>query len=166
MDLAYFTTPASGIGPLEWVFLVTQVAVALAGVYFAFLRAEPHPVRGRAVRQLGYALLAVGLVGAAVGALRVGGVAPFTMPIWITIATLFNLALGVFALYYASAVLPGQVAAYDQASRSRGGRPARQHALDASRTTHAPTGTNGTVTAPRPPSGRREARRDRKRKSK
>lgn len=165
MDLAYFTTPASGVGALEWVYLVAQVAVALAGLYLAFLRAEPHPVRSRAARQLGSALLAVGLVGIAVGALRIGGVAPFTMPIWITIATLFNLALAMFALYYASSVLPGQVAAYDHANRSRG-RPARQQALDASRAAHAPASANGTVSAPRPPSARREARRDRKRKSK
>jgi hypothetical protein len=165
--LAYLTTPAAA-GTLVWVFFVAQIVVAISGVYLAFMYGEPHPIRRRAVRQLAYALLAVGLVGAVVGALSISGIVPFTMPVWIAVATLFNLVLLVFALYYARSVLPEQVAAYDQAQRGRpvrgAGRPA---AVDASRAApRAPTDSNGVVTAPRPPSGRRDARRDRKRRAK
>jgi phosphoglycerol transferase MdoB-like AlkP superfamily enzyme len=164
--LAYLTTPAAA-GTLEWVFFVAQIVVAIAGVYLAFMYSEPHPIRGRAVRQLAYALLAVGVVGAVVGALRISGVMPFTMPLWITVATLFNLVLLVFALYYARSVLPEQVAAYDQAQRGRTARDAaRPGAVDASRAAPRPTPENSNVVAaPRPPSGRRDARRDRKRKA-
>jgi hypothetical protein len=163
--LAYLTTPAAGAGALEWIFFGAQVAVAIAGVYLAFMHREPHPVRARALRQLAYALLAVGLVGAVVGALRISGVAPFTMPVWITVATLFNIVLALFALYYARSVLPAQVAAHDQASRARPARGSRPAALDAGRAApRAPLETNGVSAAPRPPSGRRESRRDRKRR--
>jgi hypothetical protein len=172
--VTYLTTPQTGAGALEWVFFAAQVLVAIAGVYLAFLQRSQHPVRARAQRQLGYALLAVGLVGAVVGALRIGGVMPFTMPVWIAVATLFNVLLAGFALYYARAVYPAQLAAYEQASRGRSGRPGSRtqvgSAANTSRPaarpiTRTPPDTNGVARPASPPSTRREARRDRKRKS-
>lgn len=170
--VTYLTTPAASAGIPEWIFFIAQVAVAIAGIYFTFLHADGHPVRGRALRQLGYALLAVGLAGAAVGALRIGGIAPFTMPLWIAVATLFDVALIGFALYFARAVYPQQLAAYEQASRGRSGRSGARPqggAVDAgraaSRSTTAAPSPNGVVRTPAQPSGRREARRDRKRKN-
>ncbi|HWQ12640.1 MAG TPA: hypothetical protein VNL77_07570, partial [Roseiflexaceae bacterium] len=122
--VTYLTTPQTSTGALEWIFFAAQVLVAIAGIYLGLLRSDQHPVRGPALRRLGYALLAVGLAGALVGALRIGLVAPFTMPVWTAVATLFNALLAGFALYYARAVYPSQLAAYEQASRGRAPRPA------------------------------------------
>ncbi|MEN9934778.1 MAG: hypothetical protein RLZZ387_1357 [Chloroflexota bacterium] len=166
--LTYLTTPAAGAGAPEWVFFVAQVLVVISGIYLAFMYAEPHPVRGRAVRQLAYALLAVGLVGAVIGALRISGVAPFTAPVWTTIATLFNLVLIGFAVYYARSVLPTAVAAHDQANRTRSTRSTRSQvatSVDAARVARPVAESNGVARPASPPSGRRDSRRDRKRKS-
>lgn len=169
MDLlTYLTTPAAA-GTPEYIFLVAQVVVALVGAYLALLHADAHPVRGPALRRLGQALLVVGLLGAVVGALRTSGIEPFTAPVWITVATVLNLALIGFVLYYAQTVYPRQVAAHEQASRSRGGaktfqpRPAttRQPRLSVPNQTDSQNG-DATLQAngvSRPPSGRRASRR-------
>jgi hypothetical protein len=173
--VTYLTTPAASVGAPEWIFFVAQVLVTIAGIYLSFLGNDTHPVRGPALRRLGFGLLAVGLAGAIVGALRISEVAPFTMPLWITVATLFNLVLLVFALYYAQAVYPAQLAAHEQAGRSRARGPRQQLTSSTSAprapvvrppVARPPTESNGTVRAPAPPSGRRESRRDRKRRNK
>ncbi|MFO7170448.1 MAG: hypothetical protein DIU80_020665 [Chloroflexota bacterium] len=181
--VTYLMTPAAGVGALEWVFFVAQVLVTITGIYLAFMSGDTHPVRGQALRRLGYALLAVGLVGAVIGALRISDVAPFTMPIWITVATLFNLALFVFALYYARTVYPEQLRAYEQESRGRAARQARPQvastpdaARAAARTparsdatprssaaTQSPPSANGAARAAG--SSRRLSRRERKRRN-
>lgn len=163
--VTYLTTFTSDFGALEWVCFVAQIALLVAGVYLVFLRAEPHPVRRAASRNLGYALLAVGALGTLFGALRLAPVQLFTMPIWLTIVTVLEVVLLGYALYELISALPARVSAYDDANRGKGarrnvGRP--QPALQAN-------GSNGTSTfsEPRPvaTTTRREARRDRKRKS-
>ncbi|HNP85258.1 MAG: hypothetical protein JST60_03550 [Chloroflexi bacterium SZAS-1] len=163
--VTYLTTFSSTFGALEWLCLIAQVALAVAGVYLVFLRAEPHPVRRNASRTLGYALLAVGALGVLFGALRLVPVQLFTMPIWFTIVTVLEVVLAAYAAYLLLSVLPGRVAAYDEANRKGGRRnlSRTQPALQAN-------GSNGvqTIGVPRPPATttRREARRDRKRRSK
>ncbi|HNP72060.1 MAG TPA: hypothetical protein PKK15_13155 [Kouleothrix sp.] len=163
--VTYLTTFNPTFGALEWVFFAAQIALALAGAYLVFLRAEPHPIRRDTARNLGYALLIVGVVGIVLGALRLVPVELFTMPIWFTLVTVIEVALAAYAAYFLLAVLPGRVAAYDEANRKSGRRSVArpQPALQAN-------GTNGTtsINGPRPPATttRRDARRDRKRRSK
>ncbi len=163
--VTYLTTFSSDFGALEWLYLVAQVVLAGAGVYLVFLRAEPHPVRRDASRTLGYALLAVGVLGLLFGILRLAPVQIFTMPIWFTIATVLELVLAIYAAYFLLSVLPGRVAAYDASNRKGGRRgPSRpQPALQTNGANSAPA-----ISAPRPPAmtTRRDARRDRKRRSK
>ena len=164
--LTYLTTFSTGFGALEWVFFIAQIAVAGAGAYLAFFRTQTHPIRRSAQTLLGNSLLALGVVGVLIGLLRLTGVSIFTMPIWFAIVTALDVVLIVAAIYYRLAVYPPRLAAYEEANRSRGGRRSarQQPALQV----NAGSGSNGAAfEAPRmgPPSPRREARRDRKRKS-
>jgi len=166
MDLAtYLTTPAPGLDPLGWVLFIAQIVTAIMGVYFAFLRGDSHPIRGPALRRLGYTLLVLGGLGTLVGALRLAAVEPFTAPFWLLIVVAFELVLAVYALYYARAIYPPLKAEYERVSRSSGRRsstrtpPALQtngHAASASPTIDS----ERAVIA----GGRRESRRDRKRR--
>jgi hypothetical protein len=168
--VTYLTTVTTDFGALEWVFFIAQVALAVAGVYLTFLRAEPHAIRRAVSRNFGYALLGLGALGVILGMLRLAPVALFTMPIWFAIATVLEAILAIYAVYFILAVLPARVAAYNEANRGRGahrnvGRPA-----GAFRDTPLPAnGAHGTsqFSDPRPvaTTTRRESRRDRKRKS-
>lgn len=163
--VTYLTTFTAEFGALEWLYMVAQIALVVAGAYLVFLRAEPHPIRREASRTLGYALLAVGALGVLFGILRLVPVELFTMPIWFTIATVLEVVLAAYAAYHLFSLLPGRVAAYDEANRKSGrrslGRP--QPALQAN-------GVHSTssIGEPRQPAitTRRDARRDRKRRSK
>ena len=160
--VTYLTTVTADFGPLEWLFFIAQIALAVAGVYLTFLRAEPHPIRRVVSHNFGYALLGLGALGIILGALRLVPLALFTMPIWFVVVVVAEVILAIYAVYYVLAVLPARVAAYDETNRGRGarriiGRP--QPALQ----------TNGMspLSDPRPvaTTARRESRRDRKRKS-
>lgn len=164
--VTYLTTFTTEFGPLEWLFFVAQLALVVAGVYLVFLRAEPHPVRRALSRSLGYALLVVGALGTLFGALRLAPVEFFTMPIWFTLATVLEVGLAGYALYELFMALPGRVAAYDEANRKssrRGGAARPQPALQANGAGSA----TPTYSEPRPvaTTTRRDARRDRKRRS-
>src|SRR5262245_35466817 len=164
--LTYLTTFDPNFGISEWVFFIAQIIVAAAGVYLAFLRADTHPLRGMALRRLGYGLLILGGVGTLVGALRLVPVALFTLPMWITIVTLLEVVLAAYALYFAISVYPARLEAFELANRGKGARRpgARpQPALQAN-------GTNGMSSAapsrPVSTTTRRESRRVRKPRSK
>jgi len=168
--VTYLTTVTADFGALEWVFVIAQIALAVAGVYLAFLRAEPHAIRRAVSRNFGYALLGLGAVGVILGALRLAPVALFTMPIWFVVATVLEVILAIYAVYYVLAVLPSRVTAYDQASRSRGARRNVGRPVGTLRDAPLPAnGAHGTAqfSDPRPAATttRRESRRDRKRKS-
>ena len=162
--LAYLTTQTTDFGTLEWVFFIAQIAVAIAGIYLAFLRADVNPLRRASLQRLGQALLVAGALGTLAGALRLAAVEAFTMPIWFTIVTVLEVVLVAYALYYALSVYPARQAALAEASRNRGARRAiaRPHpALHSNSTNGA-----ASYAEPRPiaTTTRREARRDRKRK--
>lgn len=155
--LTYLTTPTTSLDIGSWIVFVAQIAAMVAGIYLSFLRNDDHPVRGLVSRQLGYALMALGGTGVAVGALRLAAVEPFTMPLWLYLALLFDLLLLGYALYYTRAVLPALIAAAP--SRRGSGRQSA---------TRLPSGANGAAPSdPRPvaTTGRRDARRDRKRRN-
>jgi hypothetical protein len=168
--VTYLTTFTTDFGALEWVFFIAQIALAVAGVYLTYLRAEPHPIRRTVSRNFGYALLGFGALGIILGALRLAPLALFTMPIWFAIATVLEAILAIYAVYYILAVLPARVAAYDETKRGRSTRRNVGRPVDALR--EAPlqaNGAHGTLpfSDPRPvaTTTRRESRRDRKRKS-
>jgi len=163
--VTYLTTVTADFGPLEWLFFIAQIALAIAGVYLTFLRAEPHPIRRVVSHNFGYALLGLGALGVVLAALRLAPVALFTMPIWFAVATVVEAILAIYAVYYFLAVLPARVAAYDQANRGRSLH--RNVARPAGTLRESPLPANGAqFSDPRPvATTRRESRRDRKRKS-
>jgi len=154
-------------GPLSWVLLVVQVILLVAGLYYVFLRTETSPLRARLFKQLGYALAGLGALGSLFGLLRLMALAPFTARYWSLIVVAFELALAFYALYYSRAIYPAQAA---QAAASKG-KGARRSAVQAStRPALSANGAGGSkvvmVDEPRVASGRRDARRDRKRRNK
>lgn len=163
MDIwTYLTSPIAAFGGLEWGLLVVEGVIALGGLYLGFLRADAHPVRGALLRRLGLAMLILGVVGLVLGVLGLAAISPFTLPIWVDAVVLVEVVMAIFAIYYWLARYPAQMAAYEQKSRSasRSSRPRPQQATLPS--------TNGVAVADSRPtagSGRRESRRDRKRRS-
>jgi hypothetical protein len=163
--VTYLTTSTLDFGALEWVFFVAQIAVAIAGVYLAFLRAGTHPLRGPALQRLGYALLALGGVGTLLGVLRLAPVDLFTLPIWFTVVTLVEVVLVVYALYYALSIYPARLAAFEEANRGKGARRSSARPQPALQTNGTSGSSSFDADRPVPTTGRREARRDRKRRS-
>jgi hypothetical protein len=165
MDPSYFITPNPNFGAPEWAFFIAQFVVAIAGAYLTFMHVDTNPVRGPALRRLGYALLIVGLLGAIVGALRRSAIEPFTAPYWMTIITVLSVALIIYAIYYARSVYPGRLAAWEASQRGKGARAAaRPQPAQRSAVREEKVPTNGA--APRPSGGRRAARREHKRRNK
>ncbi len=162
MDPTYFTTPTTGFGPAEWVFFIASIAVALGGIYLAFLLADSNAVRLQALRQIGYAMAGSGVLGVIVGGVKLSGLA--LAPLWLTIVTLLLLIVAAYALYILISVLPQRLAAQIQ-SRPRNaprGVSAQRPAAPRSPTIAPSNGTE----RPAVLGNRRESRRDRKRRGK
>jgi hypothetical protein len=161
--LTYLTTNATTFGAPEFFFFVAHIALAVAGVYYAFIAKSSSPLRAESLRLLGYGLLALGVVGTLFAVLRLAVDTIWSMPIWFTIVTVLDLALIAYALYYALWVYPARQAALAQASRGR----STQRGGGRAQPTLQSNGTNGSpYSSPRPipTTTRRVARRDRKRK--
>ena len=160
--VTYLTTPTGEFGGPQWVFLIVEGVATLVGLYLAFLRSDPQPVRQAVLRNLGFALLILGALGVLAGVLRFAAVEPFTMPIWCYIVGLLEAVLAVYALYHWQVRYPEQQAAYAQQARSSTSRRVvrPQPALESN-------GNGVSYASPRPvaTTSRREARRDRKRRS-
>ncbi|HKF96493.1 MAG TPA: hypothetical protein VKB96_18265 [Gammaproteobacteria bacterium] len=162
-SLNYLTTYSTAFGAPEVIFLIAHVALAIAGIYYAFIAKSSNTLRDESLRLLGYGLLALGIVGTFVAVLRLAVGAEFSMPIWITIVTVLDVALIAYALYFALSVYPARQAALAMSNRNRGatrGGARQQPSLQSN-------GTNGTAySASRPvaTTTRRVSRRDRKRK--
>ena len=163
-SLNYLTTYSTTFGAPETIFLIAHVALALAGIYYAFMASSSDALRHESLRRLGYGLLALGLVGTILAVLRLAVGDVFSMPIWMTIITLLDVALIAYALYFALAVYPARRAALAAANRNRGaarGGGRQQPTLQSN-------GTNGSAySAARPvaTTTRRVSRRDRKRRA-
>ena len=170
MDLSYFTTPNPDFGTPEWVFFIAQFVVAIVGAYLSFMYNDANPVRGPALRRLGYAMAILGLGGATVGALRRSAIEPFTAPYWMTIVTVLSVLLVIYAIYYATAVYPGRLAAWEASQRGKGARSAVR-VQQVQRSTPREGSAQGEKVVsngatPRHSSGRRAARREHKRRNK
>src|SRR5262249_1328910 len=105
------TTPAGEFGGLEWGFLVVEGAIALIGLYLAFLRNDVHPIRSVALRRLGLALLVLGGLGVTFAVLRLAGIDPFRMQTGFAIVGLRGVALAPYALFYWQTRSPADLAA-------------------------------------------------------
>lgn len=153
---SYFTTPAPQFGPLAWIFFIGQILGVGAGAYFYFVHTERNLARHNFMRQLGVALMILGGVGVAMGALRLLNVPTMNLRLWFWIQALVELGVAGYVFYYMRNVLPG----LEREARSRGGKPG------APRPPRPITSGDAAPATPRPvaTTGRREARRERKRK--
>ncbi len=162
MDYFTSTTPVP-FGPISWVLLIAQVAALLGGLYLAFARGDTHPLRGPLLKRLGYAVAFVGLLGVLLGVLRLTQTVPFTARAWSLVVVAFELALAFYALYYSRTVYPAQAAQLNTGRSRRGiGQQTARPVLSANG-----SGSHKAVeiSEPRVASGRRDSRRDRKRRS-
>jgi hypothetical protein len=151
---SYLTTAAPVFGPLAWVFFIAQILAVGAGAYLFLMHRERNPARHTFMRQLAVALLILGGVGVLLGALRLLNLPVLNQHLWFWIQLLVELAVGGYVAYYYLRVLPGL-------ERASAGRP-RSSARPGSRSLAG----DAVPTPPRPipTTGRRDARRDRKRK--
>jgi hypothetical protein len=153
--LSYFTTAAPQFGPLAWIFFIGQILGVGAGAYLYFMHTERNPARQTFMRQLGIALMILGSVGVLLGALRLLNVPTMNQRLWFWIQGLVELGVAGYVFYYMRNVLPG----LERDAKARGlkspPRPPRGiPAVSPEPATPRPVATTG----------RRDARRERKRK--
>jgi hypothetical protein len=163
-DPTYLTTPAL-FGPVEWAFFLLQIAGVAGGIYLAYMRQDSNELRKKLLKQLGFALIAVGAVGVLLSFLRLNLVGIFGQPFWFLLLFAAELGLAIYVVYYARMVYPSQLA---QSRTKRGRASARQSTARApagqSRSPNGESGEAHTETVGHR-GGRREARHRRKRKS-
>ncbi len=149
------SSPEAGFGTLAWIFFLLQLFGVVAGAYFYYAHTERNMVRYTFFRQVGLALLILGGVGLLAAILRLIGVPVISQRLWFWILLLVDLAAVGYITFYVRKILPGLEKA------NVGKRPVRaqqQRAAVANADQPPPT--------PRPvaTTGRREARRERKKK--
>ncbi|MEI8307963.1 MAG: hypothetical protein WCF99_12960 [Chloroflexales bacterium] len=147
------SSPAAGFGTLAWIFFLLQLMGVGAGAYFVYAHTERNPARRTFMHQLGIALLVLGGVGLFAAVLRLVGVPLINQRLWLWILLLVDLATGGYTYYYMRSVLP------ELEKAQAGKRPSRPAQVRSVTTEAAPA-------TPRPvaTTGRREARRERKKK--
>jgi hypothetical protein len=154
--LGYLTTAAPTFGPLAWVFFIGQILAVGAGAYLYTMHRERNPARQTFTKQLGLALMILGGVGILSGALRLLNIPVANQRLWFWVQLVIELGVAGYVTYYLLNVLPG----LEKAAASRGGRggvprPPRGIPAEPTPATPRPVATTG----------RRDSRRDRKRKS-
>jgi Ni/Fe-hydrogenase subunit HybB-like protein len=152
---SYLTTAAPQLGPLAWVFFIAQILGVAAGAYLFFLHTERNAARQAFMRQLAIALMILGGVGILLAALRMLNVPYINTPLWFWIQAVIELGVAGYIVYYVRSVLP----ALERDARARGAKASPRAARA------FPNG-DPTPATPRPvaTTGRRDARRERKRK--
>ncbi len=153
IDYMTASSPAAGFGTLAWIFFLLQLMGVGAGAYLVYAHTERNLARHTFMRQLGIALLVLGGVSLLAAVLRLAGVPLISQRLWLWILLLVELASGGYIYYYARTVLP------DLEKAQAGKRPLRTVQVRSVTTESAPA-------TPRPvaTTGRREARRERKKK--
>lgn len=154
--MGYLTTAAPQFGPLAWIFFIGQILGVGAGAYLFFMHRERNPARQTFMRQLGIALMILGGVGVLLGALRLLNVPVMNQRLWFWIQGVIELGVAGYVVYYMRSVLP----TLEREARARGGKPGAPRPPRP-----IPNGDPAPAT-PRPvaTTGRRDARRERKRK--
>ncbi|WP_298490059.1 hypothetical protein [uncultured Chloroflexus sp.] len=145
----YFVAVSPTFGSYAWTFFIVQILLVAGGAYFIWLHTERNVAKATFFRQLGIALMIVGGFGVALGVARMLNTPTFNLRFWFYIQFVIELILGGYVFYYMRNVLPELV----RNSRTRAPTP-RQVPADATPATPRPVATTG----------RREARRERKRK--
>jgi hypothetical protein len=155
--LSYLTTAAPTFGPLAWLFFIGQILGVGAGAYLYWVHTERNGARLTFMRQLGVALMILGGVGVLLGVLRLLNVPFFNQRLLFWIQLLVELGVAGYVYYYMRSVLPGlEKSALAKGRQGGAPRPPRAVPADAAPATPRPVATTS----------RRDARRDRKRKSK
>ncbi|MBC8162171.1 MAG: hypothetical protein H7Z42_13250 [Roseiflexaceae bacterium] len=162
--IEYLTTADPLFGWVEWILFIAQIVLLLVGAYFAFLYRDSNAIKVAALKRFGYVTLVLGALGTLLGALKLTVLPPFDSRLWLALIVLFELAFAVYALIYSRTTYPEQVAAAAAAQR----RPAAKGSAGAQGRRPSPASPNAApklVDVPMPTAGgRRDSRRDRKRK--
>jgi hypothetical protein len=157
--MGYFTTAAPQFGPLGWIFFLGQILGAGAGAYLYFMHTERNSARQTFLGQVGIGLLILGGVGVLMGAVRLFNVPTLNQHLWFWLQAVVELGFVGYIVYYSRNVLPNLERSAAPSARS--GKP------NATRAARPANGGNPAPAVPRPvaTTSRRDARRDRKRKS-
>lgn len=149
MGLMEYLTESSPavLGTLAWIFFLLQLVGVAAGAYLVYAHTERNLARQAFMRQLGIALLVLGGAGLLAAVLRLFAVPVISQRIWFWVLLLVDLLAAGYVAYYMRSVLPGLEKA----------QPVRRQVRAVA--DQAPP-------APRPvaTTGRRDARRERKKK--
>lgn len=163
----YFLSQSPGFGPLSWLALLAWGLILAAGWYMYSSWQERNPVRARFMRQLGLVLTVLAGAGVVLLALKGLRIPVVSYRVWSYLVALATVGYGVWAAvtYRRLSQLVtagGRTGATARRAASQPGRGARAYPTN---------GSNGSQSRPVPPprpvatTGRREARRDKKRKS-
>ena len=159
--LNYFFSDAPGFGRMSWLMMLGWLLSLGAGAYLYSVWQERNPVRARFFRRFGLGLSILSAAGLLLLAMKALALPYLGWRIWsYTSAIATILFIGWAAWFYVSR-LPQLLAATSR----QGARPSRNAR------SYESNGSRPAETRPAPPprpvatTGRREARRDRKRKS-
>lgn len=158
--MTYLTSPDSLFGWIEWILFISQIVLLLVGGYFAFLFRDANQIKFQALQRFGYVLLVLGAIGTLLGGLKLGLVAPFDTRLWLALVMLFEIAFGIYAVIYSRTTYREQLAARPTPTRKQAGATSRKQVAGNASTAPHPV----EVPVPRVAAGRRDARRDRKRR--
>ena len=159
-------------GARSWLAVFVWVIVLACGYYLYQMWRERNPVRVQFMQRLGLGMLIASGVGLALMVLRVPDIAVISWPLWSYLAMLGTLAFLGWAAWFYTQKLPALAATSGRQVAGRGAPVARAGTRSSgnsgggARTYTTPTGPP-VRSEPRPvaTTTRREARRDRKRKS-
>lgn len=164
----YFLSQPLSFGPLSWLSLLGWGLILAAGLYLYTSWQERNVLRARFMRQLGLVLSILAGAGIVLLALKGLRVPVLSYRIWVYLVALATVGYGVWAgITYQRINQLVAASGRNAAPVRRGSQPAGRGAR-----TYSSSGSNGAeqprpAQPPRPvaTTGRREARRDKKRKS-
>ena len=157
----YFFANSPGFGPLSWLMLLGWVIGLGVGVYLYGVWLERNPVRARFVRQLGLGLGVLSAAGLLLLALKALDVPYAGWRIWTYVVGLLTLLFAAWAGWFYLNRLPALLAAPGR----QVGRPVRAARTYESNGPQSTAARSVPQPRPTPTTGRRESRRERKRKS-
>jgi len=175
----YFLMNEPGFGRISWLLLFSWLILLGAGAYLYSMWQERNPVRQRFFRQLGLGLAVLSAVGILLLAFKAFGVPVASWRLWTYLVGLATLFFAGWSAWFYTSRLPqllgatNRVGAGARRQPAQQGRGARTYGKSGGGArTYGTNGSRPATTAQTPPpprpvatTGRREARRDKKRKS-
>jgi len=159
----YFTQARPEFGNISWTMLVVWVLALGLGVYLLRSYRDSNPIRSRFVRQFGVITAILSALGIVLLVPKYLAVPTLEWRLWSYIIAFATLGYWAYAAYVYTSKLPAQIAAFRPTRSVRGSaaRGARTYS------TNQGNDTPKAVRQPRPiaTTTRREARRDKKRKT-